>query len=102
MHLRLPSESMRRVRFSGRNLGQTEVAGSRQRFRPLKRTLLPSATIDQLRDLSFEFGDDRVELGDLDGILALFVFAEKEDVRVVLRAPAVEVLAVLLVDELAD
>ena len=46
--------------------------------------------------------DERVELGDLDGVLPLLVLAEAEQVRLVLRPPAVEEQLVLRDDRLAQ
>ena len=46
--------------------------------------------------------DERVEQGDLAGVVALLVLAEAEEVRLVLGPPAVEVQLVLGVDRLAE
>ena len=46
--------------------------------------------------------DQRVELRDLDRVVALLVLAEAEQVRDVLRPPAVEEEQVLGVDRLAE
>ena len=42
--------------------------------------------------------DERVELGDLDGVVALFAFTETEDISVIGRAAAVEEQGVLTED----
>src|SRR5690606_37032297 len=59
--------------------------------------LLPEAG-----DLLLGFSHQRIELRDLDGVVALFVLAEAEQVGEVLRPPAVEVELVLLLNRLAE
>src|SRR4051794_21735488 len=56
----------------------------------------------ELIDLRFELLDDGVELGDFYGVLALLVFAEAENVGLILGTPAVEVFLVFLNDGLAE
>src|SRR5262245_61968085 len=56
----------------------------------------------QFGDLLLLCLDQRVELRDLAGVLALLVLAEAEQVGDVLRPPAVEVQLVLLEDRLAQ
>ena len=53
-------------------------------------------------DLRLLGGDERVELGDLAGVLPLLVLAEAEEVRLVLGPPAVEIQLVLGVDRRAE
>ena len=53
-------------------------------------------------DFGFGLGDQGVELGDFDRVVALFVFAESEQVGEVLRPPAVEVELVLVTDGAAQ
>jgi hypothetical protein len=50
------------------------------------------------RDQRFLVGDEWVEPGDLDGVIALFVFPEARQVGDVLRPPAVEKQVVLAID----
>ncbi len=52
----------------------------------------------ELGDAGFPFGDEGFELRDLDGVLALFVFSEAEEVGPVGGAPAMEEEFVLLAD----
>ena len=54
----------------------------------------------QLGDLFFLLRDQRIELRDLEGVLPLLVLAEAEQIRLVLRPPAVEVQVVLGDDRL--
>ena len=44
------------------------------------------------------FGDERVELGNLDGVLTLLLFAKPEEISPVLRTPAMEEEFVLFAD----
>ena len=53
-------------------------------------------------DLVLGLRHERVELGDFLGVLALLVLAEAEQVRLVLRPPAVEEEFVLGDDGLAE
>ena len=55
-----------------------------------------------LRDHLFLLGDERIEPRDLDGVVALLVLAEAEQIGVVLRPPAVEEEVVLAVDRGAE
>ena len=50
------------------------------------------------RDDFFLLGDQRVELRDLDGVVALLVLAKAEEIRDVLRPPPIEEQIVLAVD----
>ncbi len=52
-------------------------------------------------DLFFEVLNERIELRDVGRVVALFVLAEAEQVRDILRSPAVEVEFIFLQDELA-
>src|SRR3954468_18677746 len=52
----------------------------------------------QVVNRGFQLLDDGVELGDFYGVLALLVFAEAEDVGLVLGTPAVEVFLVFAND----
>ena len=54
--------------------------------------------VTQLRDSHFPFRDERVELGNLDGVLALFLFAKPEEVSPVFGAPTMEEEFVLFAD----
>src|SRR5262245_1375798 len=57
---------------------------------------------DEAGDLGLPGSDERVELRYLAGVLALLVLAEAEEVRLVLRPPAVEEQLVLDDDHLAQ
>ena len=56
----------------------------------------------QLGDFFFLRGDERIELRNLAGVLALLVLAETEQIRFVFRTPAVEIEAILGDDGLAQ
>ena len=56
----------------------------------------------ELRDVGFLLRDDRIELRDLGREVTLLLLPEAEDVGLVLRAPAVEVLQVLVGDRLLE
>ena len=45
----------------------------------------------QFMDLFFEFQNKRIKLGNVSGIVTLFVFSEAEQVSDVLRSPAMKV-----------
>src|SRR5262249_19892569 len=53
-------------------------------------------------DFLLEFGDQRVELRYLAGVLPLLVLAEAEEVGLILGPPAVEIELVLLDDRLSQ
>src|SRR5262245_992885 len=63
---------------------------------------LVGARFLQRRNLLLLFFDEWIELRNLLRVLALLVFAEEEEVGVVLRAPSVEEQFVLLADRLAQ
>ena len=54
--------------------------------------------VAQSGDARFPLGNERIELGNLDGVLALFLFAETEQVSPVRRTPTVEEEFVLFAD----
>src|SRR5437660_2524244 len=54
--------------------------------------------VAQSGDALLPFLDERIELGNLDGVLALFLFAETEQVSPVRRTPTVEEEFVLFAD----
>src|SRR5437879_1176349 len=56
----------------------------------------------QAGDLFFLPGDERIKLRDLGSVLALFVLAEAEQVRLVLRTPAMEIKPILVDDGLPE
>ena len=58
--------------------------------------------VAQRGDFLFLGGDERVELRNLDGIVALLVFSKAEDVRHVLRTRTVEEEFVFAVDDFAE
>src|SRR5438132_10086483 len=80
--------------------GNTEhrTPNIQQRTNFLHRRRVLMRQVAQFGDARFPLGDERIELGKLDGVLALFPFAETEEVRPVRRPPAVEEEFVLLAD----
>ncbi len=69
-----------------------------QRLHLLHRRRVLVLQVAELGDTGFPFGDERIELGNLDGVLALLVFAEAEEIGPVLRTPAVKEEFVLFAD----
>src|SRR5205809_4212322 len=54
--------------------------------------------VAQVGDARFPLGNERIEFGNLDGVLALFLFAKTEKIRPVSRSPTVEEEFVLFAD----
>src|SRR2546425_8298867 len=61
-----------------------------QRTNLLHRRRVLMFQVAQFGDALLPFLDERIELGNLDGVLALFLFAETEKVSPVRRSPTVE------------